>query len=481
MQTKPKLLGVRALAFGLIHVWIAVAAFHAAFRWDWAASLIGVYLYCLWQLSQLATGRQAFYAGFGVGMACFAPQLFFFWEIFGPAAIALWAVLAFWIGAFTWLACQCRRRYGGWLAVAWAPVVWCGLEYFRSELYYLRFSWLAVGYAFSGPANVGLLKLTGVYGAGFALMLVAAMIGQVPGAMRAVIGTALVVALQCSLPFLLPGRIAAPGAMVRVAGIQAEFPAAFEVPLLLDLLERQQPKAKLLLMSEYTLDGPVPASVRDWCRRHQKHILIGGKQHLDAAHYYNTVFVVGPSGKTVFRQAKSVPIQFFRDGLPAPFQTVWHSPWGRLGICVCYDLSYVRVVDELVCLGARLILVPTMDVSWWGAYEHALHARVARVRAAELQTPIFRLASSGISQLVAAAGNTVAEAPNPGEKATLGGVVEMSQAANVPRDRRVASGSVCAVLILMLAHLFARVSWAFRPLLRNALDFHITFQPITRT
>ncbi len=45
----------------------------------------------------------------------------------------------------------------------------------------------------------------------------------------------------------------------------------------------------------------------------------------------------------VFKQAKSVPIEFFQDGRPAAEQRLWHSPWGNLGICICYDLSYSRV------------------------------------------------------------------------------------------------------------------------------------------
>jgi apolipoprotein N-acyltransferase len=74
--------------------------------------------------------------------------------------------------------------------------------------------------------------------------------------------------------------------------------------------------------------------------------------------YYNTAFVVGTNGDIVFKQAKSVPIQFFKDGLPAPEQEVWNSPWGKIGICICYDLSYTRVTDELVRQGAQLLIVP---------------------------------------------------------------------------------------------------------------------------
>src|SRR5205085_578061 len=123
----------------------------------------------------------------------------------------------------------------------------------------------------------------------------------------------------------------------------------------------------------------------------------------------------------VFRQGKSVPVQFFKDGLPAKSQRVWESPWGRIGICICYDLSYTRVTDGLIRLGAQAIIVPTMDVVAWGRHQHELHARVAPIRAAEYGVPIFRVGSSGISQLIDASGRTMATAGFPGAGAMLGG------------------------------------------------------------
>ena len=50
------------------------------------------------------------------------------------------------------------------------PFVWTGLEYFRSELYFLRFSWLSPGYAFIGAPWQAALRLSGVYGIGFLLI-----------------------------------------------------------------------------------------------------------------------------------------------------------------------------------------------------------------------------------------------------------------------------------------------------------------------
>jgi apolipoprotein N-acyltransferase len=152
----------------------------------------------------------------------------------------------------------------------------------------------------------------------------------------------------------------------------------------------------------------------------------------------------------LFRQVKAVPIQFFKDGLPAPEQKLWASPWGKIGICICYDLSYTRVTDRLVQLGAEALIVPTMDVVDWGRAQHELHARIAPVRAAEYGLPIFRLASSGISQLVGQSGRVTATAPCPGDGANLAGPLEMRGSGRRPLDRwlaPLATGLTAMVII----------------------------------
>jgi apolipoprotein N-acyltransferase len=171
----------------------------------------------------------------------------------------------------------------------------------------------------------------------------------------------------------------------------------------------------LIVLSEYTLDGEPTEQLKSWCRDNQKFLIVGGKDSSPGTNYYNTAFVISTNGEVVFKQVKSVPIQFFKDGLPAPEQKLWDSPWGKIGICICYDLCYTRVTDELVRQGAQMLIVPTMDVADWGRHQHELHARVAPVRAAEYGIPIFRVASSGISQGVDAWGRVRSSAPFPGE------------------------------------------------------------------
>jgi len=442
-----------ALIAPLLWIIIAAAAFYAAYASANASFLIVLYLFALLQLARAERWRPAFYAGLAVGLLIAALRLTFLWQLFSGGALSLWVVYSFWLGLFVALARLCLGRFGprwGWVLV---PFVWTGLEYFRSELYYLRFSWLNAGYAFAGAPWQGALRLAGTYGAGFLLISLASAAGflwqksRIRSAALLLLGTA----AFCLGGFLgRTGLGGPPAATVRVAGVQMEFPRENEVRLRLKDLLHAHPEAELDVLSEYTLDGPVPAALKSWCRDHQRYLVVGGKDPAPGGNFYDTAYVVGPSGDVVFRQVKAVPIQFIKDGLPAPEQKLWNSPWGKIGICVCYDLSYTRVTDRLVRLGAQALIVPTMDMAEWGRAQHELHARVAPVRASEYGLSIFRVASSGISQLVDRAGQVRATAPCPGDGAMLAGTLEMRAAGRAPPDRWLApfaTGLTAALIV----------------------------------
>jgi apolipoprotein N-acyltransferase len=422
----------------IVWILVAVAAFHAAYASPSLSFLIVLYVFALLQLAQADRWRKAFYSGLTVGLLIAVVWLEFFWRIFSGGAAALWLVYAFWIGLFVALARLCLTRLGprwGWLLI---PFVWTGLEYYRSELYFLRFSWLNAGYAFIGAPWQPALRLSGVYGLGF--VLISLVVGSAylwqKSRIRAFALLSLGVVCIC-LGGLFCGQESPTGSLakIRVAGVQMEFPTENEVRLRLNELIRTYPDTELVVLSEYTLDGPVPEAVREWCRESGCYLVVGGKDPAPGGNFYNTAFVIGPGGDTVFRQVKAVPIQFFKDGLPAPEQQVWHSPWGKIGICVCYDLSYTRVTDRLIALGAEAILVPTMDVVSWGRRQHELHARITPARAIEYGLPIFRVASSGISQSIDRAGHVMATAPCPGAGTTLAGTLELRGAGRRPLDR----------------------------------------------
>lgn len=430
----------------------AVASFHTAFLSHILAPVILLFPVCLIALTGMRNARHAFRWGVGIGLAVYPPHLAFFWGIFKFAAAALWMVLPIWLGVFLALATLARTRLGFPRALLLIPFLWTGVEFFRSELYPLKFSWLNVGYLFSAEPWNSPLHLLGMYGAGFLAVALASAV-FLPGR---IIGRWIILVLSLGLLGGMPWNSlngihrnqAGPASReIKMAGVQLEFPSESTVLRCLNLLLLENPGVDVLVLSEYTFDGPVPERVKEWCRVNRRHLVAGGKDPVDARRFFNTVFVIGPDGDVIFKQAKKMPIQFFQDGLPAPDQKMWESPWGKIGICICYDLSYTRVTDELIRQGAQALIVPTMDVEDWGAYQHKLHGRVAPTRAVEHGVPIFRLASSGISQSIGGRGMVRSTAPFPGQGAFLRDTVVLSNPGTRPMDRFLAPMSTAVTAL----------------------------------
>jgi apolipoprotein N-acyltransferase len=416
----------------LLHALAAAGAFHLAWSFPSASAFIVVYAWGLLKLSEANSTAQSFRFGFLGGFLVFAPQLTWFWAIFGPAAICLWAVLSFFTALFVALLHLARVRFGTRFFWIIAPVFWTGIEFFRSELYPLKFAWFSVGYVFSGKGGLMPIGLLGVYGVGFLVFLIAALcVNKTPLFKAGVLMTLLICANW-------PAKSGAEGGReLVVAGVQLEFPPDLEVPKHLDRVLARYPAAQIVVLSEYVFDGSVPKHVGEWCRRNQRYLIAGGKEDVfedGRSDYRNTAFVVGPGGEIVFQQCKSVPIQFFKDGLPAREQRVWESPFGKIAIPTCYDLSYRRVTDQFAAGGPEAFIVPFMDVAEWGERQHRQHARIAPIRAREYGVPIFRLGSSGISQHVDARGRVLANSGFPGQEEVFGATLKLNGKARLPLD-----------------------------------------------
>ena len=211
-------------------LWLAVTAilsFHVAYTIRNCQILMIVFLCCLFCLANLQTSRRAFYVGLAIGLAIYAPQLSFFWTIFQGGAIALWVILSCWIGLFLVLGRACLLKFGpkGWACAA--PFVWTGLEYFRSELYYLKFSWMNAGYAFSDSGGLLYFGCYGVYGIGFVLMTLAVFLTvfrQLAWFWRIMVGIVVIIFLSYPAWALADRWIARPPRF-RVTGVQLEFPS----------------------------------------------------------------------------------------------------------------------------------------------------------------------------------------------------------------------------------------------------------------
>jgi apolipoprotein N-acyltransferase len=334
-----------------------------------------------------------------------------------------------------------------WAFLIALPILWTGLEYFRSELYYLKFAWLTPGLAFGKGL---LVQSLGVYGTGFMTTAAGALAAILPPKKSLITGAILLalLALFTNIPADMP--IYPNRNPIRVVLIQCEEPSLAMVRDALDTAISEHPDAALIIMSEYSLASPPTDALKNWCKSRGRTLIIGGMHFVDDTNtkYEDTAFVIDPTGSVVFTQGKSVPIQFFNDGLPAKEQHLWDSPWGKIGICICYDLSYTRVTDELIRQGAQLLIVPSMDAHHWGEYEHELHARIGPARAAEYGVPILRATSSGVSQIIRADGTTAASAAFSDQTAFISGELTIARKAHLPLDRYLAP--ICTVLTALI-------------------------------
>jgi apolipoprotein N-acyltransferase len=429
----------------------AAITFHLANALPELAFLIALYFFLLLPLVFCGSAGRVLVAGCLTGATVYLPYLGFLWSMYGVLSLLFWALLAFWVGLFVLLAYASLEKLG-WLKTAvLAPFIWTGIEYFRTELFYLRFPWAHTGYAFASSPQLQWVVAGGIYAAVFVMVLLAAVVFLMPGKWRVIAAVTCLGGLGVFTNWPREPGNRGYAAVVQVAGAQLERPSEEEVLRMLDLMAQLHPEAEMLVLSEKTFEGDVPVRVREWCRMRKRYLVVGGAAPLKGE-ALRTAFVVAPSGEVVFQQGAAVPGLFRGEGRAASAeQRIWSSPWGRIGICMFNDLNFSWVTDSLIRQGAQALVVPALEPARWGALEHYLHSRIPPVRAAEYGIPVFKVASSGISLLVDGTGRILASAGFPGSGETLGGPMELPVAARLPIGRKLASISVLVTAALVLS------------------------------
>jgi omega-amidase len=133
------------------------------------------------------------------------------------------------------------------------------------------------------------------------------------------------------------------------------------------------------------LDLHVEALI-DAARRYGMHLIMGMATHgqFMPGDVYNSSLLIGPSGLVgVYRkihvagfpysQGISVERCFYSPGNELP---VFDTPLGRIGLHICYDLTYPEVVRTLVLKGAELVINSSATVCGMETYvQHAMFTR----------------------------------------------------------------------------------------------------------
>ncbi|PIU17913.1 MAG: apolipoprotein N-acyltransferase [Elusimicrobia bacterium CG08_land_8_20_14_0_20_59_10] len=410
-------------------------------------------------------------AGF-FGLIFYGLSLNWLLKIFGPAGFSFWCVFALWTALH---AALLRYAWGlqvpaGRGALFWpllSGLVWCGLEYFRSETWWLECGWLALGYSQErAPAFFQFCGILGVYG-------LSALIVSVNSAFALLLtGRRLPAALAALLILLLPlwgkHRInsfrALDGKPVSVVLVQDESSSYTRLAAL--GLEAGAKNADLLVWPEYSFFVRYGQEdlYRELLRKSLKELpavsVIGAAilpDKIKKIRLRNFAWVLSKEGAELGRYDKLHPIPYiektfrrtFKNLAPNPAPAPVKTPLGELGIQICYDLDFENGTRAMARQGANLLVVPNLDPSEWGKWQHLQHSAMAPARAVEAGLWLVRAASSGVSQIIDPLGRVRASL-GPDHSGTLSGTVYMLEPGTFYSSLGWVFAPACLALTLLL-------------------------------
>ena len=172
----------------------------------------------------------------------------------------------------------------------------------------------------------------------------------------------------------------------------AEFVALAETVGLIEPVNAQIPAATFSEDDDAGL-----AAFRAKAREHEIWLLIGSQLIRDRGRIVNRSFVVDSAGEVRARYDKlhmfDIELangEFYRESdaiAPGDKAVVTSTPWGRLGLTVCYDLRFGQLYRALAQAGAQFITIPAAFTQTTGeAHWHVL------VRARAIETGAYVIA-----------------------------------------------------------------------------------------
>jgi apolipoprotein N-acyltransferase len=142
------------------------------------------------------------------------------------------------------------------------------------------------------------------------------------------------------------------------------------------------------------------------------YIVINADKILAEGQFQNVALMVGPDGEEVGQRAK---IHLFGSGYHYGFQagphsySVFDTPYGLVGIGVCYDYHFLDVARGLARSGAQVLLMPTDDDLNGSPTFPPFHASDGVFRAAENRVAMGLGTTNGLSMVIDPYGHIVAE------------------------------------------------------------------------
>jgi deaminated glutathione amidase len=127
--------------------------------------------------------------------------------------------------------------------------------------------------------------------------------------------------------------------------------------------------AKMRVAETIPGDGPILTAMREAARTHRLALVLGGMpEAVSATHVHNTSVYIDATGAigAVYRKIHLFDVAIpdgatYRESatvVPGAEPVVADTPWGGVGLTVCYDLRFPELYRTLVAAGARILTVP---------------------------------------------------------------------------------------------------------------------------
>jgi len=409
---------------------LLLAACFAPPAQGWLAWLALAPLFCA--ALEAPSARRAGLLGGLAGLVFYSLSLSWMVNVVNFPALVFWAVFALWpalhaalLRGLLDLASRGGLNYRrALLWTASAGLCWAGLEYFRSEIWWLECPWLVLGYSQATvPGLYQTLSVWGVYGlsafivsANAALALALLRRSRLPAALA----LAAVAAAWAWGEHRLKTFPADAGRPVTAALVQAERSDINKLARL--SLSPEAAAAGLLVWPECAVYPPRPdekgyeAYISSRLSGSRAEAVVGvcvpadRRRGIKRANY---TLHLGRDKRVIGTYQKMHPVQFVEWGLPknrapAPVST----PLGLLGPQICYDLAFENGSRLMAAAGAEILITPTLDPMEWSGLQHTQHSDMTAARAVETGLWILRAASSGRSQVVDSLGRERATLAN---------------------------------------------------------------------
>lgn len=143
--------------------------------------------------------------------------------------------------------------------------------------------------------------------------------------------------------------------------------------------------------------APLQSACALWARQLNAYVVAGSLPLTIGDYVYATLCIFDPDGVLVtyyrkmhlFSVVTPTGVTYREDKLfhEGSVPVIWHSPWGAIGLAICYDLRFPAMFRYYAQAGTRLVLLPSAFTAETGeAHWHVL------VRARAIETQSFMLA-----------------------------------------------------------------------------------------